>query len=41
MVIIILLIIIKIITKLMIMAITVNSKIIRTCRTMVEVHVLQ
>ena len=41
MVIIILIIIIKIITKLMIMAITVNSKIIRTCRTMVEVHVLQ
>ena len=41
MVIIILIIIIKIITKLMIMAITVNSKIIRTCRAMVEVHVLQ
>ena len=41
MVIIILIIIIKIITKLMIMAITVNSKIIRTCRTMVEDHVLQ
>ena len=32
---------IKIKTRLVIMAITVNSKIIRTCKIMVEINVLQ
>ena len=32
---------IKLITKLIIMTITVNSKIIRTCRIMVEINMLQ
>ena len=34
-------IIIKIIARLIIMTITVNSKIIRTCKIMVEINVLQ